>query len=91
MPAVPTNRSSKDMFDTIIGWVVAAGAAALALWGVRWKIRAGKAQQQIDGYQQSSDRWKEDAARRVEAIKRQSAGKAPIDPKDRSEFESGND
>jgi len=75
------------MFDTIIGWVVAAGAAALALWGVRWKVKAGRAQQKIDGYQQSSDRWRDEAAKRVESVKRQAEGKAPVDPKNRKDFE----
>lgn len=75
------------MFDAIIGWIVAAGAAALALWGVRWKVKADRAKQQIDGYQRSSDQWQMDAAKRVADIKRQSAGKSPIDPKERKEFE----
>lgn len=75
------------MFETIIGWIVAAGAAALALWGVRWKVKADRATRQIDDYQKSSDKWQMDAARRVEEVKRQADGKAPIDPKDRKEFE----
>jgi len=75
------------MFDAIIGWVVAAGAGALAIWGVRWKVRAKRAKQQIDDYQLSSDRWELDAKRRIEEVKRQAAGKAPIDPKNRRDFE----
>lgn len=75
------------MFDAIIGWIVAAGAAALALWGARWKVKADRAKQQIDDYQRSSDKWQMDAAKRVEEVKRQSAGRAPIDPKERKEFE----
>jgi cell division protein FtsB len=75
------------MFDAIIGWIVAAGAAALAIWGVRWKVKADRAARQIDGYQKSSDKWQEDAAKRVEEVKRQAAGKAPIDPKARKDLE----
>lgn len=78
------------MFDAIIGWIVAAGAAALAIWGASWKIKADRAKKQIDDYQISSDRWQSDAAKRVENIKRQADGKAPIDPKERGEFDSGN-
>ncbi len=78
------------MLDAIIGWAVAAGAAgaaALAIWGLRWKTRSARAERKIDDYQQSSDEWQEDAARRVEVIRRQAAGKAPIDPKERKDFE----
>lgn len=76
------------MIDTIIGWLVAAGAGALAIWGVRWKVRADRAKQQIDDYQLSSDRYKADAKRRIEEVKRQAAGKAPIDTKARNDFEN---
>ncbi len=76
------------MFDAIIDWVVAAGAGALAIWGVRWKVRAERAKQQIDDYQLSSDRWELDAKRRLEEVKRQAAGKAPIDTKARDDFEA---
>lgn len=31
------------MFDAIIGWIVAAVAGALAIWGVRWKLKADRA------------------------------------------------
>jgi hypothetical protein len=75
------------MFDAIIGWIVAAGAGALAVWGVRWKIRANRSRKQIDDYQLSSDRWQSDAARRIEEVRRQATGKAPIDPKARKDFE----
>ncbi len=75
------------MFDAIIGWIVAAGAGALAIWGVRWKIRADRAKRQIDDYQLSSDRYQAEAKRRVEEVKRQAAGQAPIDPKNRKDFE----
>lgn len=75
------------MLDTIIGILVTAGAAALALWGVRWKVRADRAKRQIDDYQLSSDKWQRDAAKRVDQIKREAAGKAPINPKERKEFE----
>lgn len=74
------------MLDAIIGWFVALGVGALAIWGVRQKVRADRAKQQIDDYRLSSDRWERDAMERVEAIRRQAAGKALIDPKDRSEF-----
>lgn len=75
------------MFDVIIDWVVAAGAGALAIWGVRWKVRAERAKQQIDDYQLSSDRWELDAKRRLEEVKRQAAGQSPIDPNARKDFE----
>lgn len=75
------------MFDTIIGWIVTAGVGALAIWGVRWKIIANRSQKQIDDYQLSSDRWQSDAARRIEEVRRQATGKAPIDPKARKDFE----
>ncbi|MBK9952834.1 MAG: hypothetical protein IPP10_15405 [Candidatus Competibacteraceae bacterium] len=75
------------MIDTIIGWIVAAGAAALAVWGLRWKVKADQATRQIDGYQKSSNKWQEDAAKRVEEVKRQAANKAPIDPKERKDLE----
>ncbi len=75
------------MFDAIIGWIVAAGAGALAIWGVLWKLKADRATRQIDGYKKSSDRWQENAARRVEELKRQADAKAPIDPKVRKDFE----
>lgn len=74
------------MLDAIIGWLVALGAGALALWGVRWKVRANRVQQKIDDYQRSSDQWEIDARKRIEAIRKQAAGEAPIDPKDRKEF-----
>lgn len=75
------------MVDAIIGWIVAAGVAAMALWGVRWKVRADRAKRQIEDYQLSSERWESDARKRVEAIRRKAAGEAPIDPKERDEFE----
>ncbi len=75
------------MLDAIIGWLVVAGSVALALWGVRLKVRADRAKRQIDDYQLSSDRWEMDAKRRIEEVKRQAAGKAPIDPKNRKDFE----
>lgn len=75
------------MLDTIIGILVTAGAGALALWGVRQKARADRAKRQIDDYRLSSDKWQRDAAKRVEQIKREAARKAPIDPKNRKEFE----
>lgn len=75
------------MFDTIIGWIVAAGAAALALWGVWWKLKAGKAQSQLNSYQDSSTKWQQEAAKRVEQVKREAEEKAPVDPKNRRDFE----
>lgn len=75
------------MFDTIIGWAIATGAAALALWGIRWKLKAGKAQSQINSYQDSSTKWQQEAAKRVEQVKREAEGKAPVDPKNRIDFE----
>lgn len=75
------------MFDIIIGWVVAAGAAALALWGVRWKLKAGKAQGQIDRYQDSSTKWQQEVTKRMEQVKREAEGKAPVDPRNRKDFE----
>lgn len=75
------------MFDAIIGWIVAAGAAALAIWGVRWKVKADRATRQIDDYQKSSDKWQADAEKRVEDIRRKAAGRAQINAKDRKDFE----
>lgn len=75
------------MIDTIIGILITAGAGAFAFLGARWKWRADRAKRQIDDYQLSSDRWQQDAAKRIEQIKREAAGKSPIDPKERKEFE----
>lgn len=75
------------MLDTIIGILITAGAGAFAIWGARHKWRADRAKRQIDDYQISSDKWQQDAANRVERIKREAAGKAPIDPIVRDEFE----
>lgn len=81
------SKSGKPMFDAIIGWLVVAGCGALAILGVRWKVRADRAKQQIDDYQLSSDRWKADAEERIAEIRRRAAGEAPIDPKSRKDFE----
>lgn len=75
------------MIDTIIGILITAGAGAFAIWGARHKWRADRAKRQIDDYQLSSDRWQRDAAARVEEIKKEAAMKAPIDPKNRKDFE----
>lgn len=74
-------------FDAIVGWAVTVGVAALALWGVRWKVRAVRAKQQIDDYQKSSNQWEMGARERVEEARRQAAGKAKIDPNKRTDFE----
>lgn len=75
------------MFDAIVGWILAVVVGAFGLIAVRWKLRANKAQKQINDYQQSSDRWQIEAAKRVEEVKRQVANKAPIDLKNRKDFE----
>lgn len=75
------------MFDAIIGWLGALGAGALAIWGVRQKVRADRAKRQIEDYRLSSDRWQRAAMERVEGVRKEAAGKAPIDPKDRTGFE----
>lgn len=75
------------MIEAIVGWVAAGAALALAVFGVRWKIRAQKSERQIKGYQESSDKWQIEAARRVEEIKKRTANQAPIDTKKRTDFE----
>lgn len=75
------------MFDAIVGWIGAAVVGALGLFAIRWKLKAENAKKQIDDYQQSSDKWQIEAAKRVEEVKRQADGKAPIDTKNRRDFE----
>ncbi len=75
------------MFDAIVGWIGAAVVGALGLFAIRWKLKADSAKNQIDDYQQSSDKWQIEAAKRVEEERRQAANKAPIDTKNRSDFE----
>ena len=75
------------MFDAIVGWIGAAVVGALGLFAIRWKLKAENANNQIDDYQQSSDKWQIEAAKRVEEIRRQAANKAPIDQNNRDHFE----
>ncbi len=74
------------MFDAIVGWIGAAVVGALGLFAIRWKLKADNAKKQIDDYQQSSDKWQIEAAKRVEEAKRKAANKAPIDTKIRDDF-----
>lgn len=75
------------MLDAIIGWLFAVGAGALALLGLRWKWRGDAEREVRERRQAESDEWAAKARSRVEEIRRGNAGKAPIDPKDRRNFE----
>lgn len=75
------------MFDAIIGWIGMVVVGILGLLAIRWKLKADSANKKIDDYQKSFDKWQIDAAKRVEEARRQVAGKSPIDPKSRKDFE----
>lgn len=66
---------------------MATGVGALTIWGVRWKIRAGRAKRQIDDFQRSSDRWEKSAAERAEKVRKDAAEREPVDPSDRTGLE----
>jgi hypothetical protein len=74
------------MIETIVSWVGAAVVGALGIWAIILKRKAERIEKQMDDYQQSSDKWKIEAERRVEEAKRQAANKAPIDTKNRDDF-----
>lgn len=74
------------MFDAIVGWIGAAVVGALGVWSILLGLKAERMAKKIDDYQQSSDKWQIEAAKRVEEARRQSANKAPIDTKIRDNF-----
>lgn len=74
------------MIETIVSWVGAAVVGALGIWAIILKRKAERIEKQMDDYQQSSDKWQIEAAKRVEEERRQSANKAPIDTKNRDDF-----
>lgn len=75
------------MIDAIVGWIGAAVFGALGVLAIYFQWKADNLRKQIEDYQQSSDKWQIEAAKRVEEERRQSANKAPIDKKNRKDFE----
>lgn len=73
--------------ESILAGVGALIFGAIAFWGAIWKNKANRRQAELDAIHRESGQHAEKLARQLEEARRQAAGKAPIDPKKRSDFE----
>lgn len=73
--------------ESILAALATIAVGAFAFWGTMWKAKANRRQSELDQIYRESDLRAEKLVQQLEAARRQAAGKAPIDPKKRSDFE----